>query len=472
MGLVDRVRAEVALRNKPSVERSIQDVDDYANYVAQFMYQGGYLETGKVQQTLSGQVAENVPNNFEAYARSAYTANGPVFALMAVRMMAFSAIRFSWQQVTFGKPSKLFGTPALSILESPWLGGTTQDLLVGMISDVDLCGNWYGTVVGGELVRLRPDWVSIVLEPRIPNPKYPNQILGYRKIGYIYQEEGLGNHKDAVLLTEKEVAHFAPYPDPLATYRGMSWLTPVIRDMVNDGLMSGHQKLFFENAATPNMIVKLDASVAFEDFLKFKAEFNLEHKGVRNAYKTAFLGGGADATVVGSDFQSMSFTSLQGKGETRLAAAAGVPATIVGFSEGLQGSSLNAGNFGQARRRLADLTMHPLWANASGSLQHLLGKPAGGPSRLWYDVRDVPFLREDAKDAAEIMQLKSAVLTSLVNGGWEPESAKAAVVNDDFASLVHTGLVSVQLQPPGTVAKEVEAPAVEPKESETKKEGE
>jgi len=459
MGIVDKVRAELELLTKgKSVERSITTVEEYQQALMQYMYQDSIYDGAFVRETLAGQVAERIPNDFVAYARSAYASNGPVFALMAVRMMAFSSIRFSWQQITFGKPAKLFGNQALSILENPWLGGTTQDLLVGMITDVDLSGNWYGTVVGGELVRLRPDWVSIIMEPRIPNPRYPNEVLGYKKVGYVYREDGLNSGKEPVLLTEKEVAHFSPYPDPLATYRGMSWLTPVIRDMVNDNLMAGHQKLFFENAATPNMIVKLDAAVSFEDFLKFKAEFNLEHKGVRNAYKTAFLGGGADATVVGSDFQSMSFTSLQGKGETRLAAAAGVPATIVGFSEGLQGSSLNAGNFGQARRRLADLTMHPLWGNAAGSLQHLLGKPSGGPSRLWYDTRDVPFLREDAKDAAEIMRLKSAVIASLINSGWEPDTAKSAVVNDDFDSLVHTGLVSVQLQPPGTVA---ETPVIE-----------
>lgn len=455
MGLLDKVSAEFA----KTPERSLATVEDYAYQVQQYLYSSQLYNGEIVQQTLAGQIAEKIPNDFVAYAKQAYAANGPVFSLMAVRMMAFSTIRFQWQSINNGRPSNIFGSPALALLESPWIGGTTQDLLVQMISDVDLCGNWYATILSGEVVRLRPDWVGIILEPRIPDKRFPNQILGYKKIGYIYREGGLDSGHDAVLLTADQVAHFSPYPDPLATYRGMSWLTPVIREMINDKLMSEHQKKFFENAATPNMVVRLDAAVAFEDFLKFKTEFNIEHKGVENAYKTLFMGGGADATVVGSDFQQMSFTALQGKSETRLASAAGVPVTIAGFSEGLQGSSLNAGNFGQARRRFADLTMYPLWTNAAGSLQHLLTVPSG-PVRLWYDARDVPFLREDAKDAAEIMQTKATVLTTLVNGGFEPETAKQAVLSEDFSLLKHTGLVSVQLQPPGTMS--ATTPAVEP----------
>ena len=60
---------------------------------------------------------------------------------------------------------------------------------------------------------------------------------------------------------------------------------------------------------------------------------------------------------------------------TRLAAAAGIPPVVVGFSEGMQGSSLNAGNYSAARRRMADGTMRPLWRNAARSLATLLNVP-------------------------------------------------------------------------------------------------
>jgi phage portal protein BeeE len=437
-GVLERVRGEVS-------RRSITSVDDYAKTVSQFVYNGiayggAYPYGSGIQQTLAGTTTEPIANDFVALAQRAYADNGPVFALMAVRLACFGGIRFQWQSFNQGRPSMLFGTPALSLLEEPWPGGTTQDLLAKMITNADLAGNAFITASEGELISLRPDWTFSVLEKR------PNG-LGFRRIGYMYREDGLAGTDDWQPLRVQDVAHFAPYPDPTATFRGMSWLTPVIRDLQGDKLMQTHHRKFIENGATPNLVISLDPAVSYEEFVRFKAEFGLEHRGLENAYKTLFLGAGADATVVGANFHEIDFSSVQGRGETRLAAAAGVPPTVVGFSEGLQGSTLNAGNFGQARRRLADITMAHLWANACGSLQRILTRPPG-TNRLWYDARDVPFLREDAKDAAEVLSVKAGVIGSLIASGFTPESAKAAVLGEDFGLLDHTGLTSVQLQPP------------------------
>lgn len=430
-------------RAKPQ-ERAVSDLESYIQALQNVYY--GYYPT--IQQTLSGEPAEKAPDNFQAYAQQLYAANGPIFALVAVRMLAFSGIRFVFQRIRDGRPSGVFGTETLRILERPWPGATTQDLLARMLLDADLAGNAYFTIMGDELVRLRPDWVYIILQPRATSG---SGALGYRRIGYVYQEQGLGSGFDPVFLPTDEVIHFAPLPDPLATYRGMSWITPVLRELTNDRLMTRHQTKFFENGATPNMIISLDSAVKFEDFLRFKEKFKADYEGVEKAYTTMVLGGGADATVVGADFQQMSFTATQGRIETRLAAAARVPVTVVGFSEGLQGSSLNSGNFKEARRELADMTMHPLWQNVCGSIEHVLDIPGGRNSgvRLWYDARDVPFLREEARDAAEIVATKAAAISSLITSGYEAQSVVNAVVAEDLSLLRHTGLFSVQLQPPG-----------------------
>lgn len=446
MGLLERV---AAARPVTPARRDISTIDDYAAALGQFTFGGvsyGPLPLG-VQQTMAGEAAERIPTDLTGMATAAYASNGPVFALMAVRMLVFSAIRFQYQAFNAGRPSRMFGDQSLSIVEQPWPGGTTQDLLARMSVDVDLAGNSYWARVGGELVRLRPDWVGIVVEPR----RLRGATVGYRRVGYVYQEGGIsadGRGEVATFLAD-EVAHFAPYPDPLATYRGMSWLTPVIRELQNDKLMSRHQRKFFENGATPNMVVSLDAAVKAEDFRRFKASMDEGHRGVDNAYKTLYLGGGADVSVVGADFKQMDFTATQGRGETRLASAAGIPPVIVGFSEGLQGSSLNSGNYASSRRRMADGTMHPLWQNAAGSLAPLMPVPPG--ARFWYDARDVPFLREDAKDSAEIQAKQAQTIRTLTDAGFTPNSAVAAVQAEDYGLLVHTGLFSVQLQPPGTV---------------------
>lgn len=428
-------------------ERSITSLEDYAQALNEFVYNGQvYGLTGaNVQLSQNGAPVESISADFVEYATRAFGANGVVFACMAVRQLVFSAVRFQYQQMRGGRPGDLFGNDSLALLERPWVGGTTQDLLSRMIQDADLAGNSYWTTWQGEMVRLRPDWVDIVLEPRI----YLDGVLGYRKVGYLYTEGGYraGGSEPIPLLTG-EVAHFAPHPDPLATYRGMSWLTPVLREIRNDGAMSDHKGRFLANAATPNLVVKLDPSIKPDVFERFKAKMDSEHKGFRNAYKTLYLGGGADVTVVGKDFKELDFKAVQGAGETRIAAAAGVPPVIVGLSEGLQGSSLNQGNYGQARRRLADGTMHPLWASAAGSMEPLLRTPPG--ARAWYDARDVPFLREDRRDAAEIQYRKAATVRTLVDAGYKPETVVAAVEAEDMTLLVHSGLYSVQLQPAGS----------------------
>ncbi|MEU0991940.1 phage portal protein [Streptomyces sp. NPDC005953] len=438
-----------AMRGRPQ-ERAISTIDDYAAAVQEALGYQGWSALG-MTQTQPGQAAEKAPTDLPAYAQM-FASNPVIWACMVARMSVFSATRFAWQRLNNGRPSEMFGTPELRILEAPWMGGTTQDLLARVIQDADLAGNSYWTRAEDELVRLRPDWVQIVLERR----RHPHGgDLGWRKYGYLYQEPGC----DPVFLWPEEVAHFAPTPDPLATYRGMSWLTPVIRETQNDNLMAAHKRKFMENAATPNIVVRLDREVTPDSFEKFKAKMDSGHRGVENAYKTLYLGGGADVTVVGKDFQQLDFSSVQGAGETRIAAAAGVPPVIVGLSEGLKAATYS--NYGQARRRLADGTIHPLWQNACGSFAPLVTPPGGGTSgsvRLWYDPRDVPFLREDRKDSAEIQGVESRTIRALVDAGYTPESVQKAVRSEDWDLLVHTGLFSVQLQAPGTSSGPPPAP--------------
>lgn len=414
-----------------------------------------YTFPESVQTTMPGEKVERAPADFVGFANLART-NGVVDACMSVRQSVFSATRFQWQRLNNGSPSTMFGTPDLAVLERPWPGGTTQDLLARMIQDADLCGNSYWTLSDGELIRLRPDWVDIVVEPRFVN----GGIVGYKLAGYIYSEGGRGGGIDPVPLLAHEVAHFAPKPDPLATFRGMSWLTPTIRETQNDNLMSGHKRRYLENAATPNMVVSLAREVSPEAFEKFVSRMDSSHKGTENAGKTLYIGGGADVTVVGSDFKGLDFSEVQGAGETRIAAAAGVPPIIVGLSEGLKAATYS--NYGQARRRFADGTIHPLWQNAAGTLETLVRPSVAQPSgvRLWYDSRNVPFLREDQREASEILQNRASAIRQLTDAGFTADSVVLAIESDDLSLLQHSGLFSVQLLPPDKLQ-----PSTEPEDS-------
>jgi phage portal protein BeeE len=390
---------------------------------------------------------EAIDQSFESYVTEAYKSNGPVFACVLARQLPFSEARFQFQRMRAGRPGDLFGTSALSLLEQPWPNGTTGELLSRMEQDGSLAGNFYATVVGeGEnkrVRRLRPDWVTIIAGTRgdSDNPFGLNAEV----LGYVYDPSGNGENR--TLLTPDRVIHYSPIPDPAMQWRGMSWLTPVLREIQADSATTLHKFKFFENGATPPFVIKYDASVSKETFQWAVEAFREQHAGVGNAYKILHIGGGADPTTVGTDFRQLDFKATQGVGETRIAAAAGVGAIIARLSEGMQGSSLNQGNYNAAKRQFADMTIRPLWRMAAAALSKPMLVDIPADARLWYDARDVAFLKEDEKDAAEIQGKEAATLTMLVREGFTPASSVAALTNRDWTLLEHTGKLSVQLQP-------------------------
>lgn len=420
--------------------RDISSVNDYAEAMSYAGHQYSLLP--HVQQTMTGDHVEQPGHDLVAFGRRMYADNGIVFACMSMRAHVFSAIRFAYQRFDNSRPAGLFGGRSLQLFESPWTGGTTQDMLALMIQDMDLAGNSYWVRRDKELVRLQPDLVDIVLELRSDG-------LGYKTVGYLHWPGGRGTGRKAVALTMSEVAHVTPpNRDPFATYKGMSWLRTVFSEVATDNLMERHKGKMFENGATPNMVVKFGDEVDDDSFDEYVAKFRRAHDGSENAGKTLFLTPGMDMEVVGKDFQQLNFSGIQGHAETRIAAAAGVPPQIIPLSEGMQGSSLNANVYSSARRRFADATMHPLWQTAATSLD--VFAPDFGGARLWYDTRDVPFIREDEADVSAIQQNRAQTIRTLVDAGYTAESAVAAVNADDFGQLKHSGLFSVQLHPAGT----------------------
>lgn len=438
-GLLERVEANRRTELKANRPRNLS----FQEYVDWFSFDG---QMYPLLRTTMGKLDEE---QIAQTATAAYHQNGPVFALVVARLQVFSQVRFQWTRFQGGVPSDLFGTEALKVLERPWRGGTTSDLLARMEVDVSLAGTGYVRKIlrprtPPRLVRLRPEWVTVVLGSN-EDADHPAEAADVELLGFIHKSPT----GEAVLLDVDEVAVYAPLPDPDRVFLGMSWIRPLLRDVQADGAMTEHKRMFMQNAATPNLVLKFDPSLTIGQVREFKDLFEEDHTGVWNAYKTLFLGGGADPVTVGKDFQQLDFAATQGKGESRLAAAAGVPPSWVGFSEGLQGSALNAGNFNSARRRYADGTMHHLWANAAASLEVLVPDPVNAPgASLWFDTTAVPFMREDAADAAKIQADEAATIVALVRDGFTPKSAIDAVKNHDWNRLVHSGLLSVQLQPP------------------------
>lgn len=415
-------------------------------------------ELGITQTASSWGREEHLPTEFESIVQNAYKRSGVVWACELARIMVFGQARFAYQRFRRGRADELFGGPALARLERPRRGETTRNLLVRMLLDADLSGT--GIVSrrpSGQLRRVRPDWVTLVVGSE-NDLMMVGDDLDAELIGAVYEPP---NGRSELMLAE-DLALFAPIPDPVGWYRGVPWLLPVLREMQSDLQATEHKLAFFKNGATPNLAVSFEPTMTIEQVKRVKEMLDAEHKGARNAYKTLYLLG-ARATPVGADFQAMDFKQISGLSETRIAAAAGVHPVILGLSEGLQGSSLNAGNYSQARRRFADMTIAPLWEAAAGALEPLFPPPEG--ARLWYDARDVPFLRDDRAEVAKTQQEQAVAIRQLVDAQFEPESVVAAIDGEDLTLLKHTGRPTVQGQPgdvpkPGGGAGE-ESPAEE-----------
>lgn len=438
--------------------------DDWLSY-----FRFGDLMYGvpMLNQTLQGS-RESIDESFAGLVQQVYRTNGVVFAVEAVRIRLFSEARFQFRELDEGRPGKLFGgtdfrNPGfrdLDILTNPWPGATTADLLTRALLHADFAGVAFPTRRPGNRLRLmRPDWVTIVLGSRDPAVDLDASDLDAEIVGYVYQPGGRGSGKSPVLVRAEDVAPFAPMPDPTGLVKGIPWMLPVIREIAGDSAMSSHKIKYFENGATPNLAVALDADISLDDARQWIELFKQDHEGAINAYKTLFLGGGARPVPVGSDLQQIDFKSVQGAGETRICAAGGVPPVIVGVSEGLAAATYS--NYGQARRALADVMLRPTWRNFVGSVSQIMNIPAG--AELWYDDRDIPFLQEDVKDAADIQSVQAQSIKALTDSGWDPDAVIDAVVANDFSRLKgnHTGLPSVQLQP-GPSPTPTETPPTEP----------
>jgi phage portal protein BeeE len=373
-------------------------------------------------------------NAVEAYGNSAV-----VFGVVLARLSLFTEAEFKFQALD---DRHLFGGPSLSVLENPWPNGSTGELLARMEQDASMAGNAFIRNAGSQLERLRPDWTSIVsiLEH---DPATDTEVR--RVVAYWYDPCG-ENDREAAYYPVDEVAHWSPIPDPLANFRGMSWLTPVLREIDGDQLMTDYKRAYLTNAATPNLLIKYPERANQASMDRLTAQVQARHGGVSNAFKTMVLDEGADVTVLGSKLKDMAFDVVQAAGETRIAAAGGVPPIVVGLSEGLQAATYS--NYGMAMRRFADLTMRPNWRSACAALAKLVVVP--DRARLWYDTSQIAALQEGEKERADTMAVLAAAYSAFIAAGASPESVKSVLAASDITQIDHTGLVSVQLQAPGS----------------------
>jgi len=390
-------------------------------------------------------------------ATEAYMGNSVVYGAILARISLFSETTFCFRNL---KDKSLSGSfeldgrrnTALRKLENPWPNGSTGELLARMMQDADLAGNAYIWDAGERLVRLRPEWVTIVSEE-----KYDPLGRAYREVvGYFYDPPPVADEQygGPQIFTVDEVAHWSPNPDPTAQFRGMSWITTVLREIAADNGMTSYKTKYLANAASPNLLIKYSQKLGTGTVNRIRDRIEARHGGVENAFGTLVLDEGADVTVIGNSFEQMNFSTVQAAGENRILIASGVPGIVVGSKEGLQAATYS--NYEQAMRRFADVTMRPLWRSACAALAKLVSVPVG--SQLWYDVSDIAALRQGEKERADTMFILAQSATQLVAAGYTPETVVKALSSGDITILEF----KPPEPPPPPPAKEITPAGEEP----------
>jgi hypothetical protein len=243
-------------------------------------------------------------------------------------------------------------------------------------------------------------------------PRIPNQTWLARRNGSVYFT---GN---------------SPVPDPQADFRGMSWLTPVMRDIQGDEGMARYKIRYLQANATPNLVIKYAQKLHPATVDSIRERMTARYGGPDNAGKTLILDQGADLVAVGNSLADMDFSNVSQDGIERILAAAGVPPLLVGL-ESVKGAGKS---YQEVIRRFGDLTLRPLWRSLCSALEPLVPDLAAG-SRLWVDTSDIAALQDGEQVRAQVTLIRAQALLALEQAGYDRMSSVKAIEAGDMGQL-------------------------------------
>ena len=369
---------------------------------------------------------EPVLPQLAAYAQQACASNSVIFSALLARMALFSEATFKFQAKD---DHHLFGTTALAKLEEPFGPETTTgQLLARMEQDQFLAGQAYIWDPPGEdrLVRLRPDWTTIVSE--VVHVDGGGRYR--RKVGYWWEPpKSLLAQGDGFLVPAAECVHWAPVPDPAADFRGMSPMTPIARDLAGDDGLAQYKVRYLQNNASPNLLIKYAQKLQPGTVDSIRERMAARYAGADNVGKTLVLDQGADATIIGNSLSQMDFSGVSAVGTERILAACEVPGVLVGL-EPLRGAGRG---FQECMQKFANIWARPAWRSVCGALSQIADVPAG--NRLWFDTSDIAALQDGEMERAQAALVRMQAVLAGVQAGATMDSVAAAVDAMDLTLL-------------------------------------
>src|ERR1019366_1757430 len=200
--------------------------------------------------------------------------NPIVLQCIFIRSMCFAEVRMQFQRIATGRAARdLFGTPALGILEQPYQGAGTGDLMSRSELDNAMYGNsyWYPSDPK-TLTWMDPTKMKIITGDAL----------------------GPNGGRTGEPFPPGEILHYKPMPDPDHPFRGLSWLSSLLGEVSTDQDISDFKRGFLRNSATPNLVFTLPPGISKDNLDAFRDRVESSHTGPGAAFKTLYVNSGVD----------------------------------------------------------------------------------------------------------------------------------------------------------------------------------
>lgn len=301
---------------------------------------------------------------------------------------------------------------------------------------------WYSNTTG-EVLELWyvPHWL---IEPKFPRD---NSVFISH---YLYSA---GGGTKPVEVAPENVVHFRNGIDPRNPRKGLSLIESEVREMFTDAEAANYAASILKNMGVPGLVISpkhipgVDIEVSPEARDALKAEVKETLTGDKRG-DPLVTSGPTEVVPFGFDPKSMDVQAIRSGNESRLCAALGIPAAVVGFVSGMEQTKVGATML--SLKRLAwegcIIPMQNSFSEAveMGLLPEFEAKPEN--FRCWFNYSDVPAMQENMLETARAIDLA-------VRGGWVMVSTgqKKLGVDVDPAQNVYLRRVDTVEVPEGTI---------------------
>lgn len=283
--------------------------------------------------------------DFESYAEEGFQTNTLIYMAIMYKVRAYAQTHVCAYQGDPDNPTKAPPTHDLSRLlarpnqEMSWVQFQSTNLVY-----LNLSGNFFvwldrpsPEALPTAMYPLRPDRVKILVRDQ-------------KIVGYLYIPEGK-RPADGVPLLPQDVMHVKlPNPlDPLEGFGyGLSPMSPLAKSGDVDNAVTDFLKIFFQQGAQVNGILKFDVPLDPEQVDEIQERWKQKYGGVGNWAEVGVLDQGGNYERTGMTFNEMGFESLDARNETRVVGPFGVPLILLGTRLALERSTY--ANYEEARK--------------------------------------------------------------------------------------------------------------------------